>query len=83
MRIAQEPVDFLQELCGDFLGDAKRRDWQSVSAEVEVQLVPQDNNETYVLPRSRPCAGKKCDPFSGCAQLDAPKGKGRSDSRKM
>ena len=59
MRIAQEPVDFLQELCGDFLGDAKRRDWQSVSAEVEVQLIAQDNNETYVLARSRPRAQKE------------------------
>ena len=34
-------------------------DWQSVSAEVEVQLIPQDHNETYVLARSRPRAQKE------------------------
>jgi len=34
-------------------------DWQSVSAEVEVQLIAQDNNETYVLARSRPRAQKE------------------------
>ena len=28
-------------------------DWQSITAEVQVQLIAQDNNETYVLARSR------------------------------
>jgi transposase len=34
-------------------------DWQSVSSEVEVQLIAQDNNETYVLARSRTRAQKE------------------------
>jgi transposase len=34
-------------------------DWQSLSAEVQVQLIPQDNNETYVLARSRSRAQKE------------------------
>jgi transposase len=33
--------------------------WQSISSEVEVQLIPQDNNETYVLARSRTRAQKE------------------------
>jgi transposase len=33
--------------------------WQSVCSEVEVQLIPQDNNETYVLARSRSRAQKE------------------------
>jgi transposase len=34
-------------------------DWQSVCSEVEVQLIAQDNNETYVLARSRTRAQKE------------------------
>ena len=34
-------------------------DWQSVSGEVEVQLIAQDNKETYVLARSRARAQKE------------------------
>jgi hypothetical protein len=34
-------------------------DWQSVSGEVEVQLIAQDNSETYVLARSRARAQKE------------------------
>lgn len=34
-------------------------DWQSVSAEVQVQLIAEDNNETYVLARSRTRAQKE------------------------
>jgi hypothetical protein len=34
-------------------------DWQSVCSEVEVQFIPQDNNETYVLARSRTRAQKE------------------------
>jgi transposase len=34
-------------------------EWQSVSAEVQVQLITQDNNETYVLARSRTRAQKE------------------------
>jgi transposase len=34
-------------------------DWQSVSSEVEVQLIAEDNQETYVLARSRARAQKE------------------------
>jgi transposase len=34
-------------------------DWQSITAEVQVQLIAQDNNETYVLARSRTRAQKE------------------------
>jgi len=34
-------------------------EWQSVSGEVEVQLIAQDNRETYVLARSRARAQKE------------------------
>jgi transposase len=34
-------------------------DWQSVCSEVEVQFIPQDKNETYVLARSRTRAQKE------------------------
>jgi hypothetical protein len=34
-------------------------DWQSVSCEVEVQLIAEDNKETYVLARSRARAQKE------------------------
>jgi transposase len=34
-------------------------DWQSITGEVQVQLIAQDNNETYVLARSRTRAQKE------------------------
>jgi transposase len=34
-------------------------EWQAISAEVQVQLISQDNNETYVLARSRSRAQKE------------------------